>query len=58
MLGAENEIAEERQGSTHIVGTTNLYRRKVITTVVTIAVIAAVGLCVVFFWLTINSGTR
>lgn len=51
-------MAEERQGNAHIVGTTNLYRRRVITTVLTIAVITAVVLCVVFFWLRINSGTR
>ena len=51
-------MAEEVHSNSQIIGSTTLYRRRVIATVITAALIVAVILCVVFFWFRINSGTR
>lgn len=49
---------EDRQNGVILIGTTNNYKRSIITTLIVTAVIVTVVLCVVFFWFRINSGTR
>lgn len=49
----QNEPAEQS-----VLGSVIQYRRRLLTTIVAAAVIIALALCVVFFWLGINSGAR
>lgn len=51
-------MAVKMRNDTNVIGTTTQYRRGLVTTIVTAAVIVAAILCVVFAWFRINSGVR
>lgn len=51
-------MAEDNKSSTPVIGSTNTYRRGVMTSVVIAAIVVAAILSVVYFWFRINSETR
>ena len=51
-------MVEERNSSTPVIGSTTRYQRGIATAIVIAVMIVAVILCVVFYWLHINSEAR
>ena len=51
-------MAEDNKNGTAVIGTTTNYRRGLAASIIAAVVIVAFILCIVFFWLRINSGTR